>query len=94
MIGDRTIRMRQAPEPAGLGSCSYCARGCGTPAEKAVIPEPVAPVRPAEVKAETLPAVKFVDITKEAGISSSTTTAPSATSSARDHGLGRGVSRL
>ena len=28
----------------------------------------MAPVRPAEVKAETLPAVKFVDITKEAGI--------------------------
>ncbi len=42
--------------------------GCGTQAEKAVIAEPVAPVRPAEVKVETLPPVKFVDITKEAGI--------------------------
>jgi len=35
---------------------------------KPVVPAPVAPVRQAEVKAEALPAVKFVEITKEAGI--------------------------
>ena len=42
--------------------------GCGTQLEKPVIAIPAAPLRPAEVKAETLPAVKFVDITKEAGV--------------------------
>jgi hypothetical protein len=35
---------------------------------KPTVAAPVAPVRPVEVKAETLPAVKFVDITHEAGI--------------------------
>ena len=52
----------------GLALVPIAAVGCGTGAEKAVIAEPVAPVRPPEVKAETLPAVKFVEITKEAGI--------------------------
>jgi hypothetical protein len=35
---------------------------------EAVLPKPKAPVRPAEVKIESLPRVKFVEITKEAGI--------------------------
>jgi len=42
--------------------------GCGPGAAKPVVPTPVAPVRPAAVKAESLPTVKFVEITKEAGI--------------------------
>ncbi|QEH33399.1 ASPIC and UnbV [Aquisphaera giovannonii] len=42
--------------------------GCGPAAEKAVVAEPVAPVRPPEVKPATLPPVKFVDATSEAGI--------------------------
>ncbi len=33
-----------------------------------MLPKAVAPVRPVAVKAESLPTVKFVDITKEAGI--------------------------
>ena len=52
----------------GLALAPIAAIGCGTPADKAVIAEPVAPVRPPEVKAETLPPVKFVDITTAAGI--------------------------
>ena len=52
----------------GLAIAPIVAIGCGTRAEKAVIAEPVAPVRPPEVKAETLPPVKFVDITTAAGI--------------------------
>jgi enediyne biosynthesis protein E4 len=43
--------------------------GCGPPTVIPVIPAPMAPVRKAAVKAEALPSVKFVDITKEAGIS-------------------------
>ncbi len=42
--------------------------GCSPPAKPTAAPKAVAPVRPAEVKAEALPSVKFVDITKEAGI--------------------------
>ena len=52
----------------GLGLALIVTVGCGTPVEKAVIAVPVAPVRPAEVKADTLPLVKFVDITTAAGI--------------------------
>jgi len=47
---------------AGLAS------GCYTKTENAVIAKPVAPTKPAAVKAEALPSVKFVDVTKEAGI--------------------------
>jgi hypothetical protein len=42
--------------------------GCGPGAAKPAIPKPLAPVRPAEVKAESLPSVTFVEITKDAGI--------------------------
>src|SRR5208337_3618256 len=52
----------------GLAIVPIVAIGCGMRAEKAVIAKPVAPVRPPEVKAETLPPVKFVDITTAAGI--------------------------
>jgi hypothetical protein len=52
----------------GLALAPLSAVGCGTGAEKAVVAEPVAPVRPPEVKPESLPAVRFVEITKQAGI--------------------------
>ena len=55
-------RSRQA-RPVAFFPC-----GCGPGPAKPVLAKPVAPVRPAEVKAETLPSVKFVDITKDAGI--------------------------
>jgi len=42
--------------------------GCGTPPAEPIISAAVAPVRPAEIKAAALPAVKFVEITNEAGI--------------------------
>jgi hypothetical protein len=42
--------------------------GCNTGAKEPPRPKIVAPVRPVQVQAETLPHVKFVDITKEAGI--------------------------
>jgi hypothetical protein len=42
--------------------------GCGTPPPAPTIAAAVAPVRPAEIKAATLPTVKFVEITDEAGI--------------------------
>jgi hypothetical protein len=52
----------------GISILPFAAAGCNGAAEKAVIAEPLAPVRTVEVKAATLPAVKFVDVTKEAGI--------------------------
>jgi enediyne biosynthesis protein E4 len=44
------------------------AAGCSPAVKSSAAPKAVAPVRPAEVKAEALPSVKFVDITREAGI--------------------------
>ncbi|MGC8639616.1 MAG: CRTAC1 family protein [Isosphaeraceae bacterium] len=52
----------------GLILAPLAAAGCGAPTEPAVIAEPVAPRRPDVVKIETLPPVKFVDVTKDAGI--------------------------
>jgi enediyne biosynthesis protein E4 len=43
--------------------------GCSPETAKPVLPKAVAPVRPVAVKPETLPTVKFVDITNDAGIS-------------------------
>ena len=42
--------------------------GCTESAAPAVVAKPVAPVKPTAVRAETLPDVKFVNVTKEAGI--------------------------
>ncbi len=42
--------------------------GCTPPPPAAVVPAAVAPVRKAAVKSESLPSVKFVDVTKESGI--------------------------
>jgi hypothetical protein len=41
-----------------------CSRGTATP----VLPKALAPVRPVAVKSATLPSVKFVDITEDAGL--------------------------
>jgi hypothetical protein len=43
-------------------------QGCAPAVAPAVVPVAVAPVRKARVMTESLPAVKFVDITKDAGI--------------------------
>ena len=56
-----TTRISQAPGPARAGVLLLAAAGCGRQPRRPSIAEAVAPVRPAEVKAETLPAVKFVD---------------------------------
>jgi enediyne biosynthesis protein E4 len=42
--------------------------GCSPTPPPAVVNKPQAPIEPASVKAESLPSVKFVDITKESGI--------------------------
>jgi hypothetical protein len=42
--------------------------GCGTAASKPTVVKAVAPVRPPAVKPDVLPDVKFVDVTKDAGI--------------------------
>ena len=42
--------------------------GCSPGTAKPVLPKALAPVRPVAVKAEVLPSVKFVDVTKDAGI--------------------------
>jgi enediyne biosynthesis protein E4 len=42
--------------------------GCGTPSPEPTVAAAVAPVRPAEIMAATLPTVKFVEITDAAGI--------------------------
>ncbi len=42
--------------------------GCGTPPPAPTVAAAVAPVRPAEITAATLPTVKFVEITGESGI--------------------------
>ncbi len=42
--------------------------GCKAKSEPTVLLKPIAPALPAKVHVETLPAVKFVDVTKESGI--------------------------
>ena len=69
--------------------------GCGPAAATTTVAAPQAPVAAADGQAGTLPDVKFVDITKEAGIAfhhfngATRREAP-----ARDHGRGRGLPRL
>ena len=68
MTAHRLTELARLLSLTGLASLLHVAGGCGGPAEKAVVAEPVAPVRPPTVKAETLPAVKFVEVSKDAGI--------------------------
>ncbi len=68
MTGTPTTNRTRLLGLIGLMLLPFVAPGCGTQADKAVIAEPVAPVRPPEVKVDTLPPVKFVDITQSAGI--------------------------
>ncbi|MFO0910208.1 MAG: CRTAC1 family protein [Isosphaeraceae bacterium] len=52
-----------------LGSAlAVCLAGCAEKKAPAVVAKPVAPARPVETKVETLPSVKFVNITKESGV--------------------------
>ncbi len=62
---DHVINCTKCLAWAALFVLPGCSRGTATP----VVPAPVAPVRKAAVKAEALPTVKFVNITKDAGIS-------------------------
>jgi hypothetical protein len=62
-------RMRRPAALVGLACLFLVPGGCGTPEAKPTVAAAVAPIRPPAIKAETLPSVKFVEITKEAGIS-------------------------
>lgn len=42
--------------------------GCGAPEPKPVVAPAAAPVRPVEVQKQSLPTVKFVDVTKDSGV--------------------------
>jgi hypothetical protein len=53
---------------ASLLSPAVLFSGCAPEAPAPTIAQPVAPVVPTAIEAETLPTVKFVDITEEAGI--------------------------
>jgi hypothetical protein len=68
MTENSRVRFIRLTSLLGLIAAPLISGGCAPPAEKAVVAEPVAPVRPPEVKSETLPTVKFKDVTKEAGI--------------------------
>jgi hypothetical protein len=59
----KRVTLGLAPAVLAVG-----AAGCSETQPAAVVAAPVAPVRAKEVKAETLPDVKFVNITKEAGV--------------------------
>jgi hypothetical protein len=52
----------------GLAGLLLGLSGCGTAASKPTVVKAVAPVRPPAVKPDVLPDVKFVDVTKDAGI--------------------------
>ncbi|MDR3618924.1 MAG: CRTAC1 family protein [Paludisphaera borealis] len=57
------------PAPATIAlSLALIVAGCGKGPEPATISAAVAPTRPPVVKAENLPTVKFVDVTKESGV--------------------------
>jgi hypothetical protein len=68
MTSNRQSRWAGLTGFIGLVPLVLLASGCNTSAEKATVAAPVAPVRPTEIKQETLPSVKFTEITKEAGI--------------------------
>jgi len=66
------LKRRRTRRAAALGLASAAALasgGCSAEPEPKVIAAAVAPVTAAAVRVETLPAVKFVDVTREAGIS-------------------------
>jgi hypothetical protein len=64
------IRNRIGRSAALLGASllPLALSGCGEAKPKTVVPIARAPVAPKEIKPGTIPSVKFVDITKEAGI--------------------------
>jgi hypothetical protein len=64
----RRIPIGPAAALVGAAMLPAAFSGCGPEPAKTTVAAAQAPVRPAEVKPETIPNVKFVDITKEAGI--------------------------
>ncbi len=58
----------RAAAVAALMTLPLAITGCGPEPPKKTVATPQAPRRPDEVRAETIPNVKFVDITEEAGI--------------------------
>src|SRR5262249_54560424 len=69
--GEWTMRRTMfGPAAALLGALltAMAGPGCAKAPATATIAPAQAPVRPSEVKPETIPSVQFVDITKEAGI--------------------------
>jgi hypothetical protein len=61
-------RLAQHAKHVGRVLLLFLPCGCSPPAAAPVLPKALAPVRPLAVQAASLPAVKFVEITKEAGI--------------------------
>jgi hypothetical protein len=61
-------RLMDTTRRLGLALFLLAPSGCGPGEAKPVVPPPVAPVRHTETTAEALPSVRFVDITKKAGI--------------------------
>jgi len=59
------LRLAAAPLLAAL---ALAPAGCGKAPEPTISAAPVAPTRPKAIEAAALPSVKFVDVTKEAGI--------------------------
>lgn len=67
---NRLIRWTRRAFPfALLVGASGLLSGCGREQAEATVPEAAAPVEPPKVEAATLPSVRFVDITDQAGIS-------------------------
>ncbi|MGO9471692.1 MAG: CRTAC1 family protein [Isosphaeraceae bacterium] len=64
----RLNRMRHSIHGLACAVLLLLACGCGAPPPTPTVAAAVAPVRPAEIKAATLPTVKFVEITDVAGI--------------------------
>jgi hypothetical protein len=62
------VRIADRVKHLGWPLLFFLPGGCSPGTAKPVLPAAVAPVRPVAVMAEMLPAVKFVEITKDAGI--------------------------
>lgn len=60
--------IRQTTALAATTACVFLHAGCEAPVQPAVVPKADAPVAPLRVSQATIPDVKFVEITKDAGI--------------------------
>ena len=64
----RRTMIRCAAAVVGASLLPMAFSGCGPAPVTPTIAAPTAPVRPEEVQPETIPSVKFVDVTRESGI--------------------------